>query len=477
MNITKNKFLLLIFILGLIISSCTTAKEANTDPWYQKGPLYIWNSGTSTYDLITPGGSGGVNIIWKGTLSSAPGSPVDGWAYKNSTDGKSYLRYNGAWAEMNQDGATGATGATGPKGDQGDQGIQGIPGNNGSNGINGATWYNGTGAPSSGTGVDGDFYLDNTNPNNVYKKITGSWTLQTNIQGNTGATGSQGIQGIQGIQGNPGSNGTNGTNGVDGKTVLNGSGAPSGGLGVDGDFYIDNTAHSIYGPKTSGTWGSATSLIGPTGSTGATGAKGDKGDTGNTGATGAAGPNTVTGSTTTTLTGILTGNGANVDSVANTLHTQGTDTTMGTTTANIAIGSGYNVDFINALTTDHTWSGLTSTFTAGENLALADVVYINSTTGKVKKALSTGTATMPAVAISTGTINTDAAGSFLLYGFFRDDSWNWAIGGYIYVSKDTAGLLTQTQPTGSGKQVQIVAIALTSKIIFWNPQWVIVGLK
>jgi len=65
--------------------------------------------------------------------------------------------------------------------------------------------------------------------------------------------------------------------GVDGKTILNGSGAPAGGTGVDGDFYIDTTANEIYGPKTGGAWGSATSLVGPTGAAGADGADGADG--------------------------------------------------------------------------------------------------------------------------------------------------------------------------------------------------------
>ncbi len=74
-----------------------------------------------------------------------------------------------------------------------------------------------------------------------------------------------------------------------GNTVLHGSGVPSGGTGSDGDFYLDTTAHTIYGPKTSGSWGSSTSLIGPTGATGATGATGSTGATGATGAQGPAG--------------------------------------------------------------------------------------------------------------------------------------------------------------------------------------------
>jgi hypothetical protein len=59
--------------------------------------------------------------------------------------------------------------------------------------------------------------------------------------------------------------------GIDGSTVRNGSGVPSSGLGNNGDFYIDTAASKIYGPKTSGAWGSGTSLIGPQGTTGVQG--------------------------------------------------------------------------------------------------------------------------------------------------------------------------------------------------------------
>jgi hypothetical protein len=55
---------------------------------------------------------------------------------------------------------------------------------------------------------------------------------------------------------------------------------PSAGLGVDGDFYINTSANTIYGPKTAGSWGSATSLVGPTGATGATGPAGPTGPAG-----------------------------------------------------------------------------------------------------------------------------------------------------------------------------------------------------
>lgn len=108
------------------------------------------------------------------------------------------------------------------------------------------------------------------------------------VAGPAGATGATGATGPAGPVGAVGPAGASGTNGLDGKTVRSGSGEPSAGLGVNGDFYINTAANTIYGPKASGAWGSPTSLVGAagpvgaTGATGATGVKGDKGDPGTT---------------------------------------------------------------------------------------------------------------------------------------------------------------------------------------------------
>ena len=86
-----------------------------------------------------------------------------------------------------------------------------------------------------------------------------------------------------------------------GNVVLNGAGVPSAGTGSNGDFYINTSNYDIYGPKTAGAWGSATSLVGPTGAqgaTGSTGAAGTNGTNGATGDTGPAGPGVSSGGTT-----------------------------------------------------------------------------------------------------------------------------------------------------------------------------------
>jgi hypothetical protein len=154
----------------------------------------------------------------------------------------------------------------GPKGDQGNQGDQGIQG---VSGANGKTILSGAGFPDTGLGMDGDFYI-NTAAETIYgPKTSGDWGAPTNLVGSQGSAG------------------------ADGRTILNGSGAPSAGVGSDGDFYIDTSADTIYGPKAGGTWGGSISLVGPQGpqgDTGDVGAQGPQGDTGAQGAEGPAGP-------------------------------------------------------------------------------------------------------------------------------------------------------------------------------------------
>lgn len=80
---------------------------------------------------------------------------------------------------------------------------------------------------------------------------------QNNGVGYTSTAASVGGGGVS-----SGTIGPPGAPGADGNTILNGTGAPGSGLGVDGDFYIDTAANEIYGPKTGGSWGSGTPIGG-----------------------------------------------------------------------------------------------------------------------------------------------------------------------------------------------------------------------
>jgi len=63
-------------------------------------------------------------------------------------------------------------------------------------------------------------------------------------------------------------------------TLLNGKGAPSKSLGIDGDFYIDTRSLLISGPKTKGKWPAARSMQGANGVNGANGSNGSDGKNG-----------------------------------------------------------------------------------------------------------------------------------------------------------------------------------------------------
>ena len=55
---------------------------------------------------------------------------------------------------------------------------------------------------------------------------------------------------------------TSGPQGPRGKSILNGTGAPSENFGIEGDFYYDKSTTRFYGPKpTDITWAGATSYL------------------------------------------------------------------------------------------------------------------------------------------------------------------------------------------------------------------------
>ena len=89
--------------------------------------------------------------------------------------------------------------------------------------------------------------------------------------------GNQGID-VTGIaEGAAGPQGPPGPAGLDGRTVRNGASNPTNDIGNNGDFYINTTAWTIFGPKAAGAWGTGSSLIGPQGPQGPAGGGGGGG--------------------------------------------------------------------------------------------------------------------------------------------------------------------------------------------------------
>jgi len=121
------------------------------------------------------------------------------------------------------------------------------------------TIWNGSGDPSTGDGVDGDFWI-NTTSNKIFGPKATTWPAGVSLVGPAGSPGSPGSPG------------------ADGKTVLNGTAVPTT-EGTLGDFYLKTDTSDLYGPKTGGGWGSPVSLLGSPGSPGSPGAPGADGKT------------------------------------------------------------------------------------------------------------------------------------------------------------------------------------------------------
>ena len=109
---------------------------------------------------------------------------------------------------------------------------------NGIDGADGNTILSGSGAPSNGSGANGDYYIDVAAKMIYGPKAAGSWPAGVAL---------------------------NGTNGTNGNTVLYGTAAPTT-EGVNGDFYIRTTTNYIYGPKAAGSWPAGVPLNGTNGS-------------------------------------------------------------------------------------------------------------------------------------------------------------------------------------------------------------------
>ena len=121
-----------------------------------------------------------------------------------------------------------------------------------------------------------------------------------------------------------------------------------------------------------------------------------------------------------------------------------------------------------APSTDHAASGPQASLTAGEAVVFGEVCYVKSD-GKLWKSDADAATTMPAMFMALATIGADAAGLFMVGpGFVRDDTWAWTVGGLIYADT-TAGALSQTAPTGSGDQRQVVGIATHADRMYFCP--------
>lgn len=63
----------------------------------------------------------------------------------------------------------------------------------------------------------------------------------------------------------------------------------------------------------------------------------------------------------------------------------------------------------------------------------------------------------------------------MLRGYIYNAAWNWTAGDTLYLSAaGAAGLITSTQPSGTGDIVRVIGYAISADLIYFNPSqdWV-----
>lgn len=155
----------------------------------------------------------------------------------------------------------------------------------------------------------------------------------------------------------------------------------------------------------------------------------------------------------------------------------GLPTAGGTMTGNITLAENASIALDPAGSADGKYSGITVTGTAGYTQAFGDLVYLDPTDSRWEAADANAASGadgdargMLGMVVSAGTDGN--ACTILLTGIIRADAKFPAltINGPCYVS-ETAGSITQTQPTTTDVVIRIVGAALTADEIFFRPDF------
>ena len=201
-----------------------SSNNVNGDGYIIGENLYVWNGSTwqDVGKVKGPQGDPGTNAYITGVTASVgntTGTPSVNVTTAGTPSNISFnLSFNGLKGESGEDGengvginsfvktsGNGTAGTTdtytitftngvtsaitvynGSNGTNGKDGKDGAPGTPGAPGTNGSTWYNGITAPSTATGVNGDWYL-NTLTWDISHKESNSWITKGNIKGETGS--------------------------------------------------------------------------------------------------------------------------------------------------------------------------------------------------------------------------------------------------------------------------------------------------
>jgi hypothetical protein len=209
--------------LAIIVAGCGGGGGDSAPAATTSAPV----AGTTAPATTTPTAS--TSALLTGTSDPGPSIGKDGDFYLNTTTGMLFgPKANGQWpAGISVGGPGGSSGAKSNTG----------PAEN--TGTAGSTILTGSVDPTSSVGNNGDYYINTTTGTLFGPKADGTWPPGVQMGGGAPASA--------------------------GGTVLTGTGAPANTLGSNGDYYLDTSTWTLYGPKANGQWPPGVTLTGQTG--------------------------------------------------------------------------------------------------------------------------------------------------------------------------------------------------------------------
>ena len=141
----------------------------------------------------------------------------------------------------------------------------------------------------------------------------------------------------------------------------------------------------------------------------------------------------------------------------------------GTLAADLQMGE-IDIKLDATLSGDATWSGITTSGTLGDTIAVGDLVYLNNDDSRwelVDANLSDGYDKQLGIAVTAG--NDGDSADILVYGKVRSAVFPaFTVGSPLYMS-ETAGDVTHTQPSTASVCIRVVGFALTAEDLMFNP--------
>jgi len=137
------------------------------------------------------------------------------------------------------------------------------------------------------------------------------------------------------------------------------------------------------------------------------------------------------------------------------------------------LGSLLNV--VATVNTNFEYAGQTAIIEAGDTITQGNFLYWDAS-GHLVRADADAAASMPAVCFALNSTTSGHNALVLMQGWVYNSAWTLAEGDEVFVST-AIGAVTTTAPSDSGDQVQVVGIALTEDLLWFNPDYTVLEIS